>query len=949
MRKIKFIIIPIVFLLISVLVVCFGFGQLNILPVFNIKELIGLPASVPVDIKDNSEIIDELKLSVLCSDTQRSVPVDMNALWIDIGIDLSADAQQGTEAVKYAIYSDFDFYRNFIPDTVFIVPDTKGKFDGLKEPDGTDFDVLAYMLYYVKHIGCSAVLVIDDSFVNNDGINFDTVADYLDNYSFTGILMSIDTSYGNSSYVNFAEEINAFIRKKYPDKTFGVEMHSDFDALFADKFVSEVFEKKLVDFGYVDLGCTTENKNFPFESVALWWSYFGEHYEIPLYCEHRLDMVFSDDKEWGLSTEINSQIESLYDCAAFNGSCYYRSSALKNKKALARDLAILLNDVSGTDQDSFYVSSLMLDSGKVTFSGETASENISVFCNGKYVRSENKHFEKALILKPGMNEFKFTADAASYEYDVYNNASLFNSYYPSENLSIGTDFAFSPYAVCPEGATVYAVINGSSYQMQPTTGISGVICPSGFEVYSCDISFYGKELHSGLLSLVCFYEDKTESVDCCEVYLSFPLSAHSDNGEGAGVNDNELSPYKDNGLGKALMCMLKYDNTEIISEVDDYDTYHPYNTSLLNGTLDYVENINVSDEGYLRYELKSGLNVYGVDAVLIYDAYALPQNSITVESSDLNPADREEFVFRTDWPAPVNVTQQFLNYEVGYESFAFNISKYEASYVDINFYYCDEINNINILNLTTSKLFSDYEILNDSNGNKQILRLYLRNPGAYYGCEISNENENSIKISFKKYSDSSVAGKRIMLDPGHGGISMVGTATYDNTVSESQVTLAIALKTKAYLEQMGAEVIMTRTMDSSLSLSERTYMCESQNPDIFVSIHCDGSDSVTQSGTHTFYFTPFSQPLASSIHKRLVEMYSNSIYVEADENYASIDRKIKFYPFYVTRVDNCPSVLVETGFLSNYVEGYVLSNPVNQDYLGKAIAYGINDFFNLSE
>ena len=88
--------------------------------------------------------------------------------------------------------------------------------------------------------------------------------------------------------------------------------------------------------------------------------------------------------------------------------------------------------------------------------------------------------------------------------------------------------------------------------------------------------------------------------------------------------------------------------------------------------------------------------------------------------------------------------------------------------------------------------------------------------------------------------------------------------------------------------------------------------------------------------------------MAASIHNRLVDIYSESIYVESDENYKNIDRKIKFYPFYVTRVDNCPSVLVETGFLTNYVESHVLANPVNQDYIGRAIADGINDYFNLS-
>ncbi len=943
MKRIKFIILPILFVAVSVLVIAFGFGELNILPDFNLKEIIGASVDVPTDINTNKEIIEQLKNTYLASVGKNTVPEDVYSLWLNIGIDIDVSADEGTEAVKYAIYSECDFYRNFIPDTVFIVPDTEGKFSGLKEPDGTDFDVLGYLLYYVKHIGCTPVLVADNSFIIKNSVDLDKIKHYLEKYAFEGVLLSVDGFYGKNEYVTYTEQLSEYIKNNFSNKYFGVEIHSDFEVKFADKYVSEVFEKKLVDFGYVDIGCTTGNEEFPFSAVALWWNYFGEYYNIPLYCEHRLDLIFSDEKHWSLSTEINSQLQALYDCNYFVGNSFYRVTSLKNKKALARDLAIFLNDVNGTNQDAFYVDSLRVDSGTAYFSGKTASETTKVLCDGQFIKTADCLFSKSFILKPGLNVFEFTANAASYEYNIYNNNSLFSSYYPDGDIFVGSDLAFSPYAVCPENSAVYAVINGNYYSMQKLEVDKSIAVPSGFQAYGCDISFYGKDVYSDELSFVCFYDELAETVNCGSVRNTVS-NLQSDDKLSATKQNIGVSAFADNGLGKSLMCQVKYDNTETISEADDYDTYHPYKSSLVAGTLDYIENISVSSGGYLIYELKSGLNVYGVDSLLIYEAFTMPENNISFVDADFSDSTSEDLLFSYDWLAPVTVTQQPLDYKKGYEGFSYNISEYNAQYVDINFYYCSAISSLNF-DVSQSKLFSSYEIITDSVNNMTSVRLFLKKAGDFYGFDLIKEQNNSLRISFKKLNNNSLAGKRVMLDAGHGGISMVGTATNDNSVSESRVTLAIALRTKAYLEQAGAEVIMTRVMDSSLSLGERTDFCESMNPDIFVSIHCDGADDLTESGTHTFYYTPYSYPLAECIHNNMVGMYANAIYSVSDENYLSIDRKVKFYPFYVTRVDNCPSVLVETGFLTNFVEGIVLSDSVNQDYLGRAIADGIFDYF----
>ena len=930
MSKFKTIIFPLMFLIISFSVIAFGLGLFELPSELNFSGLFDfefVPVSGGVH-KNNTESLEKLKGDLL-NFSENSFPEDVNALWYDMNTDLKPSEIE-TEAVKYAIYSDFLWMRNFVPDTVFIKPDTEKKYSHLKEDNGSEFDALAYLLYYCKDIGCKAYLVADEDIIYNSSGKADcsTLQMYLSSYDFSGVLLSVDGTYNSEAYYTDTEYFSKYIRENFKETFFGVEIHSNSDELFADSFVIKVAEDGLIDFGYVDCNTTTADESFPFLSVALWWDAFGDYYSIPLICEHRADMIFTNDTTWGYSTEINQQLKSLYNCPSFDGSCFYSVASLKNKKALARDLSIFLNDVASVSQKTFAVKTLELNGNKVKFSGEIIDDMYNLYCNDKRILINNKLFEDTLNLSPGLNTFDFFSNGGEYTYEVYNNTAIFAACSSDINSE---DNEIVPFAVCPIGSDVYIIVNGITYELSEAVAHSVSDIPSGYAVFSQNIPVSQGKASDAKLSFVASCNGIVAVIDDGKSYIYY-------NDE---IKDG-ISPFADNGLGTSLMCIIKSDNTEQISSVDDYDTYHPYKSSLLSNTIDYVKNINVSDEGYLRYELQSGINVYGTDAILINNGYNLPLNNVHLLSIEENQ-DKTVLSFSKDWLAPVTVSTDSVSFSKGYQQFSFNVEDFRLDYVDITFSYTENFYLDKELLFSSFSLFSRYELLRNS--DKIILRLFLKDSTRFYGYDIAENDDGSISVSFKNRYVNSVAGKTVMLDAGHGGISMVGTALRDNSVSEAQITLAIAMKTKQYLENLGAKVVMTRVSDIGLSLYERTLKCESVNPDIFVSIHCDGSDSLSESGTHTFYYTPYSQPLAKSIHESLVSAYAQRIYVEADENYAKIDRKIKYYPFYVTRVDNCPSVLIETGFLTNYVEGNVLANPTNQDIVALAIANGISDYF----
>ncbi|MBR3596266.1 MAG: N-acetylmuramoyl-L-alanine amidase [Clostridia bacterium] len=944
MSKFKRSILPIVFIVFALAVICTGLYFLNVFSGITLP-VAGKPDDSTV--KSNSEIIDELLLLNL-ADSTAALSDDMRALWLNAGEDFGVAPEEGTEAVKYAVYSDMNYYKNFLPDTLFIKPDIKGVYSSLKENDGTVFDILSYIFYYADQFSLDKVLIADEDILFSESGEFttDNIVSYLSAYSFDGVLFSAESLFGTSDLCEYVEKLSKFLSDNYPDIIFGTEVNTDTEAMFADEFVVSLFEKKICDFGYVDISFSTEDENYPFKSVALWWNSFADYYDIPFYCEHRLDKVFVNNGGWSYGSEISSQMEALHFCPAFDGSVFYGVSSVEEKKPLAMDLSIFINDVAGTIQKSMNIQSLEINTdNSVTFAGLVNVENVNVYCSDEIVETQDGEFRVTYPLLPSRNVFDFRSNGAIYNYKIDNNVKLIHAYTPTENVSTEADKIVSSVAVCPSGAKVFAVVGGNYYEMNENTAVSSADIPSGYSLYSCSVDFSDIAVKSELLSLLCCYKGKHERVDCC--YIGNDTTSLTEEGVYSDGFSAVLSPYSDNGCGTSLMCITDCDNTEQISKPDDYDTYHPDRSALLKGTIDYIDKISVSPEGYLIYELKSGINVYGVDSVLINNGYNMPLNNVVLTGFDDSSDKETKFTFIVDWLSPITVSPQQLDYKVGHMEFAYNISEFNAQYFDLTFHYTGSLSGDSLIALTSSSVFSSYEIYKTDNDG-MILRLYLSKPGKFYGFDLNEVSDGVVEVTFKKRLDDSISGKVIMVDPGHGGLSMIGTAVKDNSVGEAAVTLNIAGYVKTYLENMGATVIMTRVSDTSMLLSERTYMSETINPDIFVSIHCDGSDSLYESGTHTFYYTPFSQPLASAIHNSLVKTYTENIYSEADENFGRIDRKIKYYPFYVTRIDNCPSVLIETGFMTNYVEGNVLINPVNQDILAKAIAEGIADYFRVT-
>ena len=225
------------------------------------------------------------------------------------------------------------------------------------------------------------------------------------------------------------------------------------------------------------------------------------------------------------------------------------------------------------------------------------------------------------------------------------------------------------------------------------------------------------------------------------------------------------------------------------------------------------------------------------------------------------------------------------------------------------------------------------------------------------------------------------ARKLVVIDAGHGGpdrgmTGPIGTAPW---FTEKDVTLSVAMKLATVLRARGVDVLMTRTTDTLIALSDRGRIANSNHGDVFISIHCNAPGSNTAAGAREHGFeTYFLAEAKTEDERRVQDMENESVKFETGANASKGDplsfiitdmaqnehlressdlaqtiqqglidvhpgpnRGVQQANFAVLRGSYMPAVLIEIGFGSNQSEATYLSDQSNQRALARNIAESI--------
>jgi N-acetylmuramoyl-L-alanine amidase len=216
---------------------------------------------------------------------------------------------------------------------------------------------------------------------------------------------------------------------------------------------------------------------------------------------------------------------------------------------------------------------------------------------------------------------------------------------------------------------------------------------------------------------------------------------------------------------------------------------------------------------------------------------------------------------------------------------------------------------------------------------------------------------------------------RIVIDPGHGGKDP-GTVNRSLGLEEKSITLDIAKRLNAILnEHAELEIILTRPRDEYVALEERAAIANSNQGDIFISVHTNSAPRKTARGIESYYLNITADPRAMEVaakenamssksmaemrtildqilqNSRIVESKILAQYIQGSmvgnlkTKYEGIDDLgVKKAPFYVLLGAQMPSSLVEVSFLSCRDEASRLATPPYRQAIAAGLYLGIIDF-----
>jgi N-acetylmuramoyl-L-alanine amidase len=217
---------------------------------------------------------------------------------------------------------------------------------------------------------------------------------------------------------------------------------------------------------------------------------------------------------------------------------------------------------------------------------------------------------------------------------------------------------------------------------------------------------------------------------------------------------------------------------------------------------------------------------------------------------------------------------------------------------------------------------------------------------------------------------------KVVIDAGHGGHD-TGTVG-PHGLMEKDLVLDVALRLgKLISQQLGAEVVYTRSDDVFIPLEDRTKIANDEKADLFISIHANSSPEPSATGIETYYFNLTADKTAldlatrenatsvSSIsdlndllHKAVLKTKSDESREFAQKVQASLwgtsvrmnsrsrDRGVRQAPFVVLIGATMPSILAEIGFVSNPHDEKLFNRTDQRAKIAEALFKGISQYAN---
>ncbi len=184
-------------------------------------------------------------------------------------------------------------------------------------------------------------------------------------------------------------------------------------------------------------------------------------------------------------------------------------------------------------------------------------------------------------------------------------------------------------------------------------------------------------------------------------------------------------------------------------------------------------------------------------------------------------------------------------------------------------------------------------------------------------------------------------GKRIVIDPGHGGpdrgFTVVG-------VAEADLAWDLARRLEGRMVATGMEALLSRSEDACPPEAERAAFANETGADLLLSLHIDANRGMHAQGLATFHFGS-TNGLTSTVGAALAGLIHRELLARTSMH----DCRVQARSWELLRLTRMPAVRVEVGYLTHIGDRRKLLDPVFRDIVAEGILVAVKRLYLLGQ
>ncbi|SDN25816.1 N-acetylmuramoyl-L-alanine amidase [Allokutzneria albata] len=232
----------------------------------------------------------------------------------------------------------------------------------------------------------------------------------------------------------------------------------------------------------------------------------------------------------------------------------------------------------------------------------------------------------------------------------------------------------------------------------------------------------------------------------------------------------------------------------------------------------------------------------------------------------------------------------------------------------------------------------DYGLVVDGMCGPGTLRaLRQLSPRARGGRQVFLREQENLRNSGPRLS-----GKRIVIDPGHGGqdrgVVVAG-------VAEADLVWDLARRLEGRMVATGMEALLSRGEQVCPAEADRAQFANKAGADLFLSLHTDANRSPLAEGVSTYHFGTGQGTTSSTVGEALAGLIQRELTART----GLLDCNTHPKTWETLRLTRCPAVRVEVGYLTNENDRRRLLDPAFRDIVAEGILVAVKRLYLLGE